>query len=383
MRQQFIASLTIMILLVTGCNFGTQENITPTPDTPIEETLAPPINETNTPAPTATLEPTPTPTITPTLEPSLTPFPTQGLPTDPPAPTETPEPIPTDGPWEHTVLPNQQLIEIIQIYGYRTLDVIPEIVAINANIATSDILPVGEVILIPRPTTAPAIEQEQAVDPVEEQSTTTGSGIPEIRTRDSYTIPPGYQLHPYQVQGGDDVITIVERTEGLTLALFNQYNAEILFPGCNFELPGGGPNCNPLIREGQWVNILTRQPPPTPTSTPIGNETSTPTPTISAPQMVSPPDGGLASGSIQLSWIATGLRQEGQIYVVTVHNLTNGSIWTDGTSHHSIRLPNSIIPPTGEEHEIEWHVAIGSRSETGDFYITGGQAAPYRFRWRG
>lgn len=383
MRQQFIASLALIILVMTGCNFGTQESVTPTPDTPIEETLAPQFDATHTPAPTTTSEPTltPTPTFTPepTLEPTLTSIP----PTQTPLPTATPEPTEVLGPWEHIIQPNDELIGIIQRYGYRTLDVIDEIVAMNDNVITADILPpVGEMILIPRPTALPIVEQPDEIAP-EATAETSGSGIPEIRRRPNYYIPPGYQITPYQIQKGDNIISIVERTQGLTLALFNQYNADISFAGCNFELPGGGPNCNPLVIEGQWVNILTPEPPPTATATPLGNETATPTPTSSAPLMISPPNGGLASGSVRLSWVSAGLLQEGQIYVVTVRNLTTGSIWVDGTARNTLPLPSSLIPPSGETHQIEWNVTIGMRSETGDFYHTGGQSLPSRFDWRG
>jgi hypothetical protein len=377
MRKQFILLIPIIIVVMTGCNFGTQESIPPTPDTPVEETLVPQVEATNTPAPTATSEPTLTPQL-PTLEPTFTPIPS----TETPLPTETPEPTEVLGPWEHTIQPNDELIGIIQRYGYRTLDVIDEIVAMNSNIINADILPpVGEIILIPRPTAVPVTQQPEDTS-IEATTAPSTGGIPDIPKRRNYTIPHGYQITPYQVKSGENIITIVERTSGLTLALFNQYNADISFAGCNFELPGGGPNCNPLVFEGQWVNILSPLPPPTATATPIGNETSTPTPTISAPIMVSPPNGGLASGTVRLSWVSTGLLQD-QIYVVTVRNLTTGTVWTNGTSGLVMQLPNSLIPPSGETHQIEWNVAIGMRTETGDFYLTGGQGSPYYFNWRG
>lgn len=383
MKHHLIASLTIVVLLITGCNFGVQEVVTPTPNAPVEETIIPTADMTNTPAPTATSAPTTTPTITPTLEPTWTPEPTLAIPTATPPPTETPAPTEVLGPWEHLVQQNEQLISIIQIYGYRTMDVIPLIVSMNDNMFNADFLPVGEVILIPRPTAAASVEQEAMPESTAVQSTGGQAGVPTIETRSNYYIPSGYQLHPYQVQGGDTVIGIVGRTPGLTLALFNQYNKAISFAGCNFELPGGSANCNPFLVEGMWVNILTPEPPPTATPTFIGNETATPTPTVIAPPMVSPPNGGLASGSVRLSWLSIGILQDQQLYVVTVRNLTTGSIWIDGTLRPNILLPSELMPPAGEEHTIEWSVTVGMRSETGDFYHTGGQGAPSHFTWRG
>jgi hypothetical protein len=136
MKHHLIASLTIVILLITGCNFGVQEVVTPTPNAPVEETIIPTADMTNTPAPTATSAPTTTPTITPTLEPTWTPEPTLAIPTATPPPTETPAPTEVLGPWEHLVQQNEQLISIIQIYGYRTMDVIPLIVSMNDNMRT-------------------------------------------------------------------------------------------------------------------------------------------------------------------------------------------------------------------------------------------------------
>ncbi len=390
MSRRLNILLVFVSILVVGCNFSTQEEVTLTPDLPFEEPIVPLPNATDTPifTDTPTITPTQTLTLTPTTQPTEvaqepTPTQTEALP-----PTDIPLPEPTLGPWEYVVQPNETLIEIIQRepFNYRTLDVIQEIVRINPNVLSADFLPVGETILIPRPTAsaveAPPEAIAQAEEP-EEVAPNNGPVIPDIETRANVFTPPGYVISPYQVRAGETIIGLVERNDGLTLAGFAQLNAAISFSGCNFELPGGGPNCNPIIGENQWVNILRPAPPPTPTSTPTGDETATPTPTFAPPAIISPPDGASASGLVRLSWASVGLLKPEQAYVITVRDLTAGVVWSGATRATNLLLPAELIPSSGQNHEIEWSITIGVRTEDGGEYRpTNAGTATHRFFWR-
>ncbi|TVR19049.1 MAG: hypothetical protein EA396_13700 [Anaerolineaceae bacterium] len=403
-----IRKLTISLIIIGGltlsaCNFDAQEEVTLTPEVIIDEPVVPLPEITDTPAFTDTPQPSATTTVTST--PSLTPSPeptevaVQPTPTPPPPPTDAPTEIvpPTEelGPWEYVVQPNETLIEIIQRppFNYRTLDVIPEIVRINANLPNADFLPVGDTILIPRPTAdpqsleAPPEPEESEPDEPEEivaqadEEAVPAQNIPDIRMRDRAFIPRGYEVVPYQIQAGQTVIGLVQRIDGLTLALFAQYNADISFAGCNFEQVGGGPNCAPNIGAGQWVNVLRRLPPPTATPTPIGDETATPTPTYAPPIIVSPPQGATTTGRVRLSWVGVSVLKPDEYYIVTVRDLTAGSVWQGATRSTNLLLPVELIPDSGERHDIEWSVTIGTITETGDFRPIAGDAPLNRFGW--
>ena len=169
MIRQITTPLFLSVLILAGCNFTAQDNATPTADGIVEEPInpLPQVSDTPVPPPTQTQTPTETAeaTRTATRPPTDTPAPdtpTQTAIPDPP--TAPPVPTSTPGPWEYVVQPNETLIEIIQRepFNYRTLDVIDQIVLINPNVFNADTLPVGEAILIPRPT---ATASPEAINP--------------------------------------------------------------------------------------------------------------------------------------------------------------------------------------------------------------------------
>lgn len=396
-RKLTISLIMIGALALSACNFDAQEEVTLTPEVIIDEPVVPLPEVTDTPQPSATATITTTPSMTPSPEPTEVAL--QATPTPPPptdAPTQIVQPTETLGPWEYVVQPNETLIEIIQRppFSYRTLDVIPEIVRINPNMPNADFLPVGDTILIPRPTADPqaleaSLEPEEPDEPDGGEEAVAQAGeeaapvqnIPDIRMRDRAFIPRGYEVVPYQIQAGETVIGLVQRIDGLTLALFAQYNAEISFAGCNFEQVGGGPNCAPNIGAGQWVNVLRRMPPPTATPTPIGDETATPTPTYAPPIIVSPPQGATATGRVRLSWVGGNILKSDEYYIVTVRDLSAGSVWQGATRNTNLLLPVELIPTSGERHDIEWSVTIGTITETGEFRPIGGNPPLNRFGW--
>ena len=136
----WLGVFVIGAVLVTGCAF--------TPPAPqVTPTLIPDTNTptaTSTPPPTVTLSAVPTtPAPESLVQPSNTPLP----------PTSTPLPTSTPGPFQHELQEGETLGYIVQLYGHRSFDVIPEVVSINEEILNADTLPgAGTTILVPRPT---------------------------------------------------------------------------------------------------------------------------------------------------------------------------------------------------------------------------------------
>ena len=360
------------LILLAGCNFST-ENATPTLEVTIEQPVNPLPEITEIPASSATLAPSAQPANTGvvtavvqiyTPQPSSTPFPTGTL-----LPTETP------GHWEYTIQPGDSLGYIIQLppFNYDNFDVIREIVRINDNIPNADSLPpVGSVILIPRPTSTPTPSGDQAT-----------SIFDETRRTDLRRFPANTQFGCHTVESGWTLVGIAE-LYGITLEILSQLNPDIDFRGCNFENPGGGPNCNPIIYEGQCVNVPFPTPTPTLTATPSGHETATPTPTFQAPSLIFPPDGSIVPpGILTLRWVSAGILQPDEYYLVQVTDTTAVSQpWLNVTRNTSIILPENLIPADSQTHNFEWNIVVARINEQG-LYAPVGETSPTRaFQWQ-
>lgn len=356
-------------LLVGAC--GANENLTPTAPAIVQE----PINPLPqiTPA-TPTLTTTPTATIQPTDPPTSTASPTE---TETQLPSETPTATPTEGPWEYTIRQNDTLISIIQQepFNYRNTDVIREIVRINDNIFNADILPPpGQVILIPRPTITPTPQNNIGVT-----VNNTSATMPPMRP--SVNLAPWEVVGQYTIVSGDTLVSIAEAF-AMSLGQLSQLNADISFIGCNFDLPGGGPNCNPFIREGQVVNVLVPTPTTTLTPTPSGLETPTMTPTFNAPALVSPPNGGIAAGLVTLQWVSVGVLRSEEQYLVQVVDNTSGTTWTGSTKQTSLLLPESLVPNDGQSHLITWTVSVAQINNDNTYSIVGVTGQSRSFTWQ-
>ncbi len=356
-------------LLVGAC--GVNDNLTPTAPAIVQE----PINPLPqiTPA-TATLTTTPTATMPPTDPPTFTPSPTV---TETQVPSETPTTTPTEGPWEYTIREGDTLISIIQQepFNYRNTDVIREIVRINDNIFNADILPpAGQVILIPRPTITPTPQNNSGVT-----VNSTSATMPPMRP--NVNLAPWEVVGQYTIRAGDTLVSIAEEF-AMSLGQLSQLNADISFIGCNFDLPGGGPNCNPFIREGQVVNVLVPTPTTTLTPTPSGLETPTMTPTFNAPALVSPPNGGIAAGLVTLQWVSVGVLRPEEQYLVQVVDNTSGTTWTGSTKQTSLLLPESLVPSDGQPHLITWTVSVAQINSDNTYSIVGVTGQARTFTWQ-
>lgn len=365
--------LILVLIGLSACNFNTNE-ATPTVDGIIEEPINPLPQVTDiTPSPTASPTLTPTPT-----DQAIAQIITQ-VPTATPPPTATPQPTETPGPWEYVIKEGETLGYIIQQpphnYPYDPA-VIDAVVRLNDNIASADILPpVGSTILIPRPTVEP-LETVFNNNSGNTQSSSTRT------TRPRVGLPAGVQIGQHTIREGETVVAIVQQYGGLTLEIFSQLNPDISFLGCNFSEPSGGPNCSPLISQGQQVNVPLPTPTITLTPTPSGNETATPTPTFRAPNMVSPPAGAVVSGPITLYWDSVGILNPEEYYLVQVIDRTTNTTYPDITKNTFYRLPDSLIPADGEPHEMEWNVTVARANAEGAFAPVGNPGETHTFIWQ-
>jgi len=373
MKSRNVTLILIIFLALSLAACGANEDTTPTAPAVIQE----PIN----PLPQVTL--TVTLTITPSATLSPTPQPTDSLPTPTPTatetslPTETHTPTPTEGPWVYTIRENDTLISIIQQepFNYRTTDVIREIVRLN-NLFSADILPpAGQTILIPRPTITPTPENNSGVT----VNNNTSATMPPMRP--NVNLAPWELVGQYVIKSGDTLVSIAEEFS-MSLGQLSQLNANISFIGCNFDQPGGGPNCNPFIVEGQVINVLVPTPTMTLTPTPSGQETPTMTPTFSAPMIVSPPNGGIAAGLVTLQWVSVGVLRPQEQYLIQVVDNTSGTTWTGITKQTTLRLPEELVPNDGQPHLITWTVSVAQVNNDNSYSIVGVTGEARSFTWQ-
>jgi hypothetical protein len=353
------AIIIALLAVMAGCNFGPapEDDASPTPEPVISSS---PESSEPSLTPSATLSPAPpvasaTPTFT-ALPPSIT-----------PTPSDTP------GPYEYTIAENDTLITIIQTYGYTDLGVIAEIVRMNDNVPNADSLPgSGAVILIPRQTATPTPENAQLTEVAQASLPPTVSVVLPVETT----------IMQHIVIEGDSIVGIAQQYS-TTLEVLSQLNPEILFIACDFGVPSGGPDCNPLLQVGQAVNVPAPTPTPTLSPTPSGSETPTPTPTYAAPMVISPPQGGSALPvPVRLDWVSVGVLQENEFYLVQVRDTTSSTDYTQVTKNTSILLPETMIPGDGQTHTITWTVRIATPNEQGVYQPIGGAPSERTFQWQ-
>ncbi|MDX2075463.1 MAG: LysM peptidoglycan-binding domain-containing protein [bacterium] len=372
-KSKFFMLILLILLasLLVAC--GANEDSTPTAPAVVQEPINPlpqvtDVTPTLTVTSSATVQPSPQPTST---EPPITPTQTETS-----LPSETPIPTATEGPWVYTIKEGDSLITIIQQepFNYRTQDVFREIVRLN-NLISADILPpAGQTILIPRPTITPTPQNDIGVT----TNNTSGATMPPMRP--NVNLAPWEQVGQYTIQLGDSLVSIAEQFS-ISLGQISQLNADISFIGCNFDLPAGGPNCNPFIREGQVINVLVPTATMTLTPTPSGLETATMTPTFNAPMQVSPPNGGIAAGLVTLQWVTVGVLRPEEQYLIQVVDNTSGTTWTGITKQTTLRLPEELIPNDGQQHLITWTISVAQVNSDNSYNLVGVLGEARSFTW--
>jgi LysM repeat protein len=302
--------------------------------------------------------PTPLPTLVAVL--SATPAlpPTQPVTLLPP--TETP------GPWCDTAKAGDTLVSIAQRYGYRTLDVVEEIRRLNGIVGNN--IQEGQRICVPRPTLTPSPRGFDATQTEAARFFPTQGGLPQTTA-------------VYTVKEGDDLLTILF-SQGVSLRDLCRLNSpeRLDCGGCN--LNADRPGCRPIIRfPGQ---LFIPGPTVTPTVTPTysGSETATATPGFLAPQPLSPTSGKAVRGPVQLLWLADGILQPDEYYLVTWSDNVAGTTFQRLVREPALRLPAELLPSDGRSHVINWQVGV-VRVAADSFVLISSLSVISTFTWEG
>jgi LysM repeat protein len=267
-----------------------------------------------------------TPTLTPTT--FFTPTAT-GTPT----PTRTITPTPTPTPRVHVVERGQTLIFVAQLYG------VPLDTLINLNnIEDVRALSVGQTLLIPP-----------------EASRVGGSD--RLPAQMVYVIEEGDTLSSIAYERGTTIEAIMAANPDI--------NLDLIFPGQELVVPLSTPT-------------------PTLTPTPLPTKTPTPGPRHVLPDLLSPPDGQVVTGStLLLNWTSTGLLADDEFYVVQLFwpNSVTQEHWTQASAW---RISKEQRPAKGL---VTWNVAIMRQTGTTPQGTPSGiylalPGPPHVFEWR-
>ena len=412
-----VVAAIILIILALLAGAGLPTPAAPPPATSTATNTLPPL-------PTETATPTGTATPTATGEPTATPTDTL---------TPTPEFCCV------TILEGDTLIPIIGRCGHQQWDVLaPTVVAIN-KLSSADILPPpGNEICVPWPTpaggappeqptpagegaggssanptaqevaavptgTAPAAAPDATAESAAEVATPTKTPVPSptgtpitlslsgftagaqpATIAASPTATPTIFIAEYRVQAGDTLISIA-LSANTDVGVLATLNPQIDWSTCNFSNPGGGPGCNPPLRENQQLSVPAPTYTPTLSPTPSGSETPTPTPTPMAPVLLSPADGEVFSAgqTVTLHWVPVGTLDPDEAYLVHVEDLTTGKIFEQVTRRHQTALPAEQVGlDDGQAHTFAWTVVVTRKGETVQI-LSGPHFEMRRFTWQG
>lgn len=363
--------LILLVLALSACNS------LPPPSTPTAELISTSTpSETPQPSPTLTEAPTLTAVVVtspPVLLATVPNVPTISQPTAPPAPTETPE------PYRYVIQANDTLGYILQLqpWGYPPFDqsVIAEVVRLNGLQSADFLPPPGTELIIPRRTPTP-IPEGIELTLVADATLGVGTRI------GSVALPQGAQPGCHIVDEGETIVEIAD-IYNTTLEIISQLNQNLNWSGCRFDQYSGGPSCSPIIRQGDCINVPLPTSTPVPSPTPSGSETPTPTPTFSPPRVVFPPEGAIApAGTFSLQWVSVGILGSQDVYLVELQDRTDGRSWLQVTRDTSIRVPESMIPTSGQAHSFQWRVVV-ARPDASGVYNYVSPASDWRnFQWQ-
>lgn len=310
----------------------------------------------------------PGPTLTPLALASDTPAPNQ-----PPTETPSPAPTPTLEPYQHVVQSGETLFFIIQLYGYRDLSVVPDIVLLNGMSSQDQPLVAGYTLLIPRQTPTPgpttaSTEQAAVIVPVD----TLDPGAP---TQDvsgcnleNRCISPDGAYWIHIVQEGETLAGLAFQydTRINDIQVANNLGSDIIYPNQQLQIP----------------ILITLTPTLTPTGGP--DSTATPTPSLSAPTLLSPAKGAIiARGQpVVLQWVPDHALSGDAHYLVVIRNTASGEEFRATTRSNAYRVPSQLQPGLGASQNYEWWVVVINGSEITSPVISG-QGTLWPFTWGG
>lgn len=303
-----------------------------------------------------------TPTVAPIVSPS---------PAGPPTVTPSPAPTPTLEPYQHKIKAGETLFAIIQMYGYREISVVPEIIRLN-NMANENDLKADQVLLIPRqtPTLGPTSTQAPTLPPGTTPTATVEVTVgPTLDYKGcsptNICVSADRQYYLHEVKEGDSIASIAYAYNSLPDAVMKANGS----PG--FIVPG----------QQILIPILVTM---TPTLTPTGGpgSTATPVPTFSPPSLLAPAKGetfGRADAVI-LQWVTVNSLAGNQYYMVIIRNVGTEQEHRATTHSNSYLLPDSLRPGLGQSAQFEWRVVVVSGAETTAPPISG-QGPAWTFTW--
>lgn len=373
MRWALISS--ILSILLAACNISTP-NVTPTPEVLLSDTPTPQ----QTATPTITLSPMASPTITPNndIVPVLV---ATALPTQPVVPAIETLPTATPGPCAVTIQAGETLTAAllrVPCDNRVSNGLLQAVVAFNENLSNADFVFEGLELLVPRPSPTPIPEGLEIT-----QTAAAQAGLGDILGNVGFV--QGTEFGCHEIQEGENAILIADLYNA-TLEQLSQLNQNIIWSGCDFRNPSGGPSCSPQISTGTCMTVPLPTGTPVPTSTPSGNETPTPLPTVAAIIPVFPPQDGIApagSGTIKLQWVgATGLLAADEVYLVEVVDRTSNVTENFATRSNQFELPARLIPTDGQTHRIEWRVTVARRNADGSITPLNINVPYNRFSWQ-
>ncbi len=294
------------------------------------------------------------------------------------APVDTPTPAATATlePYQHTVASGETLFFIIQLYGYRDLNVLPELLALNNMASENDPLTESEVLLIPRQTPTPGAQPET----VEEAAPTEGEASAESGEEpaadstdysncnlDNRCISPDGQYWVHIVQENETVA-----------GLAYQYETRV----SDIQEANGITDIIYLDQELRIPILITL----TPTLTPTGGPDATPTPLPDepAPSLLSPADDfTIPRGqAVILQWVANRALQDDDAYRITIRNSESGDEITQVTRSNALRVPAELQPGVGASITYTWSVTIIAGENPGAAPVSS-PSETWSFTWGG
>lgn len=261
---------------------------------------------------------------------------------------------------------------IIQVFGYGyQLEVAQAVVALNQSMSSIDFVPVGQTILIPRPTAT--------FTPVGAEA--TAETLASIGIDSDTGLTTGSIVGCHTVVANETMVSIAERYN-TTLEILSDLNSQLNWSGCNFTLLAGGEDCVPILNIGACINVPQPTPIPTRFPTPTGHETPTPTATKLAPRLLYPADGAIISGNnLMLEWVGLSGLGEDDVYLVELIDQTSSRDHRQRTRANSYRVPASLAPTDGRDHSMQWRVTVARQNPQGLYYYVGEQGKWRRFQW--
>ncbi len=287
-----------------------------------------------------------------------------------------------------TVATGDSLIGILARCGYRNLDILPTVMALN-GIEDESRIQIGQEIIVPRPspTPDPAATAPPATETSEGGAESAALEIDAIQRLafDPFaptltpTLLPGLMWHI--VQPEENMITIAF-LHNMDAKAFSDLNPEINFPLCDFSARYGGPECTVQLRQRQYVRV----PAPTATATPIptaGSQTPTPSPTatFNAPIAQSPADEAIFSAleQVTLRWLGTGRLAADEVYRIALRNLDTEAAFSADTRELFFIIPPSWQAQAAQTQRYEWQVSVVNTDSDAVSYVTERRV----FLWQG